>query len=249
MNMRTGVTILLTFVIICAGLWFYTQWDIRRFEASLPKAPPPQTETREMAPAEQALPRQKVANETETSANAPPMHDTDVENAAHVGAELTETVADVSPDETDLDSFLDTFLEETTADSIAPGDLGEAASEAPYDLEVVKAGFDDYNSYLATDPEYAYQRLDAAFREQYGDDPDIDIIVENVRRNNEGTLTIDDAIYHTEAMIRLMSKISPPEAIAVIADHLEYLREAKQLALESGEDIEHQFNLRFHVGE
>ncbi len=246
MKMRTVMTILLTVIIICTGLWFYLQWDIRRFEAALPKAPSPQTETRETAPAEPAQQGQKVTSATDTS----------VENSAHVEVELTEAVVDVYPDDidvypddTNLDSDLDTLLEEAATDAIAAGDIGEAPEAVPYDYEVVKAGFDDYNAYLATEPEYAYQRLDAAFREQYGDDPDVNIIVETVRRNNEGTLTIDDAIYHTEAMIRLVSKISPPEAVQVIADHLEYLKESKQLLLESGDDIEHQFNLRFHVGE
>ena len=236
-------------VFVCAGIWLYTEWDNRRFEASLPKAPPPQTKKRERNPAGQARPRPEVTLVTENAATAPPRHDTELENSAPIGTELTETVANVSSDDSYLDSLWDTFLEETTADAINAGDIGEATEAARYDEEVVKAGFDDYNAYLAIDPEYAYQRLDDAFSEQYGDDSDVDIIVKTVRLSNEGTLTIDDAIYHTEAMIRLVSKISPPEAVQIIADHLEYLKESKQLALESGDEIEHQFNLRFHVGE
>ena len=116
----------------------------------------------------------------------------------------------------------------------------------PYDMAKVEAGFADYNAYLATDPAYAYQRLDAAWREQFGDFPDVDILVETVRRGNAGTATIDDAIANAEALLRLMPGLVIPEGIQVVADHLEYLK-SRKLALEEG--TLDQFNWTPRIGE
>ncbi len=237
-------------VFICAGFWVYTQWDLKRFKELLP-TPSVQAETREIAPAQQALTPHVPTETTAPAKTASPMCDTEVETREHIAAEPPEIVpvADGTTADVALDSFLDLFFEETQSDAITSGDFSDVSQEAPYDQALVEKGFEDYNASLAFNPEYAYQRLDDALREQYGDDSDVDIIVETVRRSNEGPITIDDAIHHTEAMIRLVSKICPPEAVAVIADNLEYLRESKQLALEAGEDTVHLFNFRFHVGE
>ena len=248
MKKQIGTAIGLT-VFICAVFWLYTQWDLKKFKESLPRAPSVQSAKSETAPAQQEGFPQEA---TEPSF---PVPDTLLETSTPITAEQSfgaMSVKEVPPtDDLTLESFFDTFLEETEADAITSGDFTDVSQEAPYDVALVKKGFDDYNAYLKIDPEYAYHRLDAALREQYSDDPDVDIIVETVRRSNEGALTIDAAIHHAEAMIRLVSEdgISPPEAVAVIADNLEYLREVKQLALESGEDTVHLFNFRFHFGE
>ena len=245
MKKQIGAAIGLT-VFICAIFWLYTQWDLKKFRESLPKAPPGQS-----TPAQQEGFPQEV---TETSVPAPPVFDAILEPSAPPEAKHTFDSSAVEESPTDdraLESFFDTFLEETEADAITSGDFTDVSQEAPYDVALVEKGFDDYNAYLDSDPEYAYHRLDAALREQYNDDPNVGIIVETVRRSNEGAITVDDAISHAEAMKKLVSGdgISPPEAVAVIADNLEYLREVKQLALESGEDTVHLFNFQFHFGE
>ena len=127
------------------------------------------------------------------------------------------------------------------------GDFTDVPQELPYDMEVVKSGFDDYNTFLETDPEYAYQRLSDAFLEQYGDDPDVYRLVEHIKQNNEGTTTFDSAIDFTETTIRLMSKICPPEALESLELHLELLTEHRRLALEQGTNPQYRSNI--HVGE
>ncbi len=172
-----------------------------------------------------------------------PVSGTDFEPSESIAAEQSfdaTAVGDSSTDALSLESFFDTFLEEFPADAITSGDFTDVSEEVPYDMELVKAGFDDYNAYLETDPEYAYQRLDAAFREQYGDDPDVDILVEHVRDSNEGTTEIAEAIDFAEAIIRLTSKISPPEALESLYAYLELLRETQKMALEQGTDVQHQ---------
>lgn len=245
MKKQIGAAFGLT-ALVCVGIWLYVESDIKQFKTSLTEVPTRQTESH--------IPSAVMHGENETSVpvvTVPSKHDSGTNTLSPGAAERTPPVAvqDVRASEVDLDSFLDDFYEELQTDTIPSEDTPDVSKEGPYDEALVTAGFDDYNAYLQSDPEYAYQRLDEAFREQYGDDPDVGIIVETVRRSNESSVTIDDAIYHTEAMIRLVSKISPPEAVAVITDHLEYLTESKQLALESGDGVEPQFNFRFHVGE
>jgi len=236
-------------VIICSGIWVYTEWDLRRFEETLPSPPARQPATGEASPGQhKASPREKPETPFDAVTPSPP-NVVDPPNRNRVGGAESQplnaaVVSEAAKDAHDRERLFDELLEDTQSDAFT-----DVFEEAPYDEAFVKAGFDDYKAYLQTDPEYAYQRLDEAFREQYGDDPDVDIIVGTVRRSNEGIVTIDDAIYHTEAMVRLMSKINPPEVVQVLVDHLEYLRETKQSTLETGDEVQHEFNYRFHVGE
>ncbi len=120
-------------------------------------------------------------------------------------------------------------------------DVVNIEQDVPYDMGVVKAGFEDYNAYLETDPERAYQRLDDAFREQYGDHPDVNILVQHIRDCNDGVATIDDAIENAEAMIRLISKLpTPPEAVEAIKVHLETLKDRKKFAIEQGLELKYK---------
>lgn len=248
MKKQIGVATGLT-VLICAIFWVYTQWDLKRFKESLSKAPPAPAAKSETAPAQQdGFPQEA----TETALPVPdPLFDTSTPIIPEQSFDATSEKEVPPTDELAFDPYFDTFFEEIPSDPTTSGDFWDASQEAPYDVALVGKGFDDYNDYLEIAPEYAYNRLGAALREQYNDHADVDIIVETVRRSNNGSLSIDDAIHHAEAMIRLVSEdgVSPPEAVAVIADNLDYLREVKQLALESGEDTVHRFNFRFHFGE
>ncbi len=239
MNLRPIVAGLILTVLICAMFWLYTQWDTKRFKESL-QTPSVMETPRERTTASEVEHSQEIAQPTENITTATPMQDTEVETAAALPLESAD-VAEAPADGKGTDNFLDQWLEQSIGNST------DVSEEVPYDIEVVKAGFDDYNAYLQSDPEYAYQRLDDAFREQYGDDPDVDILVENIRRGNNGPTTIDDAIKGMEAMMRLVSKVSPPEALESIQDALEMLTIAKQMAQEDGIDIEYEGN--FHIGE
>lgn len=229
----------ITVILVCAGFFIYVEWEIKRFDASLPEVP-----TVDTAPNSAALPespRQEVPQPPTASVSespllkaAPEIPGTDYEKSAEPFSGAEEPQSEFTENAPNL------FLEETETVPVEP-------AEEPYDMAKVEAGFDDYNAYLATNPAYAYQRLDEAWREQWGDSPDVDILVETVRRGNEGTVTIDDAIANAEALLRLMPGIVAPEGIQVVADHLEYLRESKQLALEEGAIL--QFSYTPHIGE
>lgn len=222
-------------ILLCTGIFFYTEWDLRRFKDSLPKAPR-QTRPQEAVSAQQAENPLFDAQTTELAS-------ADTANTGDADSTETTFVEGTSPSiENEFDTFLDVYLEETAADAITSGDFTDGTEDAPYDdmpydIAVVKAGFDDYNAYLATDPEYAYQRLDNAFREQFGEASDVDILIRTIRRSNEGIATINDAIENIEAFLRLASPISPEEGLQPIRVHLETLQELKQLAIEEGTEL------------
>lgn len=244
MYLRVVVGGLILTVLICAGFWIYTQWDTKRFEESL-QTPSVMEAPREETPARQTEHPREIAQTTENAISPTPMRDAEKETNKPDAAAPAESndVTGAATDSAGTDSFFDQWLEQTIGDST------DVSEEIPYDMAVVKAGFDDYNANLQSNPEYAYQRLDDAFREQYGDDPDVDILVETIRRGNNGPTTIDDAIKWMEAMMRLVSGdgISPPEAIESIQDALEMLTIAKQMAQEDGIEIKYQGS--FHIGE
>lgn len=224
---------LLLAVLICAGFFVYERWELKRFNASLPEVPPVDTtgtseRTRQERTQTAALSVSETSRWTAESDNT----ETDAAGLAEIAAVAEE------PPSAPLDESPYLFIEETDRDLLEPEDFMESEPEVPYDMAKVQAGFDDYNAYLETDPGYAYQRLDDAFREQYGDSPDVDILVETFTRFNDGTATIDDAIDNASAFLRLMHGLVAPEGVQIVADHLAYLHEIKQLALEEGATIQ-----------
>lgn len=247
MNLHVIFGGLILTALICTGFWLYTQWDTKRFEESL-QIPSVMEAPGEETTARQTEHPQEIAQTTKNAISSTPIREAKQETNKPDAATPAESpdVAEAATDSAGMDSFFDQWLEQTTGDST------DVSQEVPYDMAIVKAGFDDYNAHLQSDPEYAYQRLDDAFREQYGDDPDVDILVETIRRGNNGTTTIDDAIKGMEAMERLVSKISPSEALESIQDAIEMLtiaKQMKQMAHEDGIDIEYAGNFNFHIGE
>lgn len=236
-----GCALLLT-VLICAGFLRYAAWELKRFNASLPEVPTVDT----LASSEWT--RQERTQTAALSVAETSRGTAESDNTETGAADLVE-IADVieEPPSEPIDEARALFHEETDWDLSELEDFMETEQEVPYDMAKVQAGFDDYNAYLETDPAYAYQRLDEAFREQYGDSSDVNILVETFRRFDDGTATIDDAIDNASAFVRLMHNLVAPEGIQIVADHLEFLLEIKQLALEEGATI--RLNYRARSGE
>jgi len=239
---------LLLFILICASFFLYAQWELKRFNQSLPEVPTvgttaPPEQTRQEGTQTAALPVSETSRGTAELDNTQTESDTPGTNAAGL-AEIAAVTEELPSAPIDEASYL--FLEETSRDLPKPEEFFmETEQEVPYNVAKVQAGFDDYNAYLETDPAYAYQRLDDAFREQYGDSPDVDILVETFSRFNDGTATIDDAIDNASAFVRLMHSVAvPDEGIQIVANHLEFLHEIKQLALEEGATIQLRYIVR-----
>lgn len=228
-------------LLLSAGIFLYSQWDLKRFQESLPEVP--KTDT-----AAQDTPNAKGV--TEELADSEP-----IPVVTHPSDATSDSIADTkvasvedfpeSPSDAPLALF-EPLVEEGDGETLLEeGDVAEASDGLSYDVEIVKAGFDDYNAYLDTHPAYAYQRLDDAFREQYGDSADVDILVETVQRSNEGTGTIDDAIANAEAFLRLIPPSVPPENVQEVVEQVAYLKELRQLAADEGIEIPFKQTYRF----
>ena len=228
-------------LLLSAGIFLYSQWDLKRFQESLPEVP--KTDT-----AAQDTPNAKGV--TEELADSEP-----IPVVTHPSDATSNSIADTkvasvedfpeSPSDAPLALF-EPLVEEGDGETLLEeGDVAEASDGLSYDVEIVKAGFDDYNAYLDTHPAYAYQRLDDAFREQYGDSADVDILVETVQRSNEGTGTIDDAIANAEAFLRLIPPSVPPENVQEVVEQVAYLKELRQLAADEGIEIPFKQTYRF----
>ena len=227
-NLKPLVGVSTLTVLICIGFWLYIRWDTQRFVDSLPKAPVIQTEITETAPAQQVASPYGAIRTTENVVMEDLVSNTGLENPEDEAMEQevgTTGRVEASTDTADPYAIFEGFLEETAADAIPSGDFTNAAQDAPYDKASVRAAFADYNTYLKTDPEYAYQRLEEAFREQYNDDPDVSGFVEAIRKTGEGPLTIDSWLQSTEIMIKFLSKISPPEVLKRFENNFQIITE------------------------
>lgn len=226
-NLRVlGIGSLLTFL-FCAGIFFYARWDNQRFVSGLPELPNFEVsseaiEQREMSgkePLMLAPPAEAVAPQRlEGQHIAPEVPDMEAEKLVLEETEMSE---------------LDWEVE---ALSLSTVELPEISEESPLemtDFRRTKDAWQDYNNLLAVDPSYAYARLAEGFREMYGDHPEIDIIVESIKRANDKTLTVDDAI----AMVTSTLKIMPADQTIVIdqmSEKLELLYELKAFQAEGG---------------
>ena len=221
-------------ILLCTGIFLYSEWDLRQFKMALRESSttvPYTQRTKDIEKAE-APSEPTVSPPLEVNSEDSQLP-TGIENSGTDLNDASEFVERTS--QADLDFFVE--HDEEVADDPRADAFTEDAEDLLSDEEIITAGFDDYNASLSSDPEYAYQRLDDAFRTQYGDSPDVDIIIRSIRRSNEGTATINDAIENTEAFLRLASQISPEEGLQPIKAHLDTLRETRQLALEEGTEL------------
>lgn len=237
-----GVTCLLI-VLLSAAIYLYTQWDLKRFKETLSAVDAAEKSTEgQRSPHEASESRRFKAGE-ETPRDAEKEKSQTV-SSGHVG-----TLRDASVEGQDLDFLSESFSEESESPGRAEAVVTDAElenlqgldPEAPYNIAIVKAGFEDYNAHLASDPEYAYQRLEEAFREQYGDYPEVGIVVEMIRTNNNRPLTVDEAITMTEAFYR----ITPEPVASVLRQRLVALRDLQKLEQELGEPIPVKYNMHF----
>ena len=226
-------------LLICAGIFFYVRWDNQRFIAELPKAPefdisPEPMQQRDLIPKE----RWKQVFPSVT-----------VDSQPVEGQHLSTDVPDIQIEEA---FFEDAYI---SKDDLAMEDLSLSTVEFPdtfpntpiegIEFPETKAAWQDYNHFLTTRPDYAYDRLYDGFREMFGDRPEVDTIVEVIRKANAGALTVDDAIDMVTATINVM----PPDAIEPIEQlraQLEMFRELKDLQID-GEEVKVFFNIK--VGE
>ena len=211
---------LLLALLLCAGVHFYAKWEYHRFAAELGEAPtfkasPEPVSAREMLPkamSEEPVPPASVAFE--------PLE----------VKELTSETSEPEPLELEteepvfgLEDFppLDAEVAEPSLDEV---EFPALPDEVP--VEIVDAGQPARGN---ADP----SGLIDAFRTAYGDTGEVDIITEVLRRSGDGTATLDDIAYMTEALLRL-TPADLPEVRQSLINTLSQLAEFKQHELESG---------------
>ena len=229
-----GIGTILT-VLISIGIFFYVRWDHRRFVTELPQ--PPKFDVASAPVEQRTLTIKKGPEQFFPTATIEPEVLEELPVTPEIPDIETEEQAFQEMDLSEFDLELDPL-------SLSTIELPEALPESPIegiDWVKVKAASQDYNDSLETDPDYAYERLTDRFKEMFGDRPEIETLVENIRRSNEDTLTLDDAIAMTEAAIDLLPT-DETEAIRQLSENLEVFREIKAFQEEGG-----HVNIKFNI--
>lgn len=215
-------------ILISAGIFLYVEWDLRRFDASM--KPPPVVSQAPISQREET----KKEGFGETTPAAP------VESEFSEKQQGVSKVAEMKPDErafTELESSGDVVEPQWREPSVSDAEPFEdflldstdvPATTHPENKTDRKAAVADYNEYLATDPEYAYKRLGDVFRADFGDIPEVDILVESIRKANNGPLTVDEALAWQEAILRTLP---PSESMvaSMVSQQIESLKELRDL--------------------
>ena len=214
-----GGALILT-LLLCAGIHFYAKWEYQRFAEELGEAPtfdasPEPVSAREMLP--------KVMSEE-------PVPPAPVEFKPLEVNELTPETSEPEPLELETEEPLfgledlpplDAELEELSLDEVEFPSFPDEVPVEMVDAGIPARGYSDPSS------------LVNAFRTTYGDVEEVDIITEVLRRSGDGTATVDDIVYMTEALLR----ITPADQLEVrqsLINTLSELAELKQHELESG---------------
>ncbi|MCY3721729.1 MAG: hypothetical protein OXG97_05870 [Candidatus Poribacteria bacterium] len=216
-------------ILISAGIFLYVEWDLSRFDTSL-------------KPSSVVSERKETKKEGfgKTTPTAP------VESEFSENQQSISKVAEMKPDErefTELDSSEDILEPQWSEPSVSDAELFEDFLGDSTDVPAMtdqenktdrKAAVAAYNEYLATDPEYAYKQLGTVFRSDFGDIPEVDILVESIRKANNGPLTVDEALTWQEAILRTL----PPNESGVasmVLQQIESLKELRELERLGGE--------------
>ena len=228
--------VLTLIVLMCAGFFFYAQWDLKRFKESLEELPEvspaavPQTEKATSVYAEKPYPAETAAPKPSTQHNIEP--------------ESTEFGMEVPSLETP-DSLMDEFSlsemehsKEETADvqgenlkrkeTMQAGEFQEeidSGSGFAGLISALESGNDDIGS---------------------GDSENVTIVVEMLKRAAKGPMTVNDLITMTEAWLRIQpdtphvqSEVN--ETRDLLTDLLLNLQDYKEKSLQNGEEAEATF--------
>ena len=226
-------------ILICAGIFFYVRWDNQRFIAELPKAPefdisPEPMQQRDLIPKERW--EQEFPSVT-------------VDSQPVEGQRLSTDVPDIQIEEAFFeDAYIpkyDLAMEDLSLSTVEFPDTFPNTPVEGSEFPEAKAAWQDYNHFLTTHSDYAYERLGDGFREMFGDRPEVDTIVEVIRKANAGALTVDDAIDMITATLSV-TPLEETDAIDQLAAQLEMFQELKKLQAD-GEDVRVIFNIK--VGE
>ncbi len=225
-----GGVLVLT-VLMCAGMFLYAQWDLKRFKESLGELP-------EVSPITTSQTEKKANTHTEETTSteiAVPkpltQHHIEPESSKELGMEVPslETL-DFLMDELSL-SEVET-LKEMIAEENLEADKGTQVDEFQADIDRSSvAGFisalESGNISIGT-----------------SDPKEVATVVEMLKRSTEGPIAIDDLITMLEAWIRIQSDTPHGQSMVnesrdPLTAALLRLRAKKEESLQSGEDTKY----------
>ena len=211
-------------VLICIGLFIYAEWDLKRFKSSLRELP----EVSQAPISQREMVTKKHFEKTGPSAIVDSKRLEEQHLESKVPEVETDDLAVTELEVTTLDSFFDIELsEDILAEYIDITE--EKITKMPR-----KQAIADYNAYLVSDPEYAYTRLADVFQMDFGDCPEVDILVESVRKANNGPLTVDEDLAWKEAILRTLPK-DEYATIGMVSEMIAALKKLKELESMGGE--------------
>lgn len=226
-------------ILICAGILFYTHWDNQRFVAGFSQVP------QFAAAPEPVKQRVLISKEPSEQEAASVTIDSQLLERHRVAPEMSDAeIAEMFFEDTYLPES-DTVIEDLSLSTVEFPETSPSVPVEGIEFAETKAAWQDYNAFLTSAPDYAYEQLAEGFRKMYGDHPEIDTLVAVIRKANAGPITVDDAIDMATATLRIM----PPdqtETIEMLSAQLEMFQTLKELQ-PHGEDVKVMFNIK--VGE
>ena len=236
-NLRIFIPAIAVTVLVCGGIYLYVQRDLNRFIESLGEPPPGSqpTITQDRIP-EQPISEVTVSTDSEPEAfehdthEDPALTDDSLFSSGHIHDEHGHT----------HDGYGHTHEIELSEDGFFDEDADVDLSELHQPS--VAEGFNEYNDYLASDPERAYASLAQALRDRYGDHPNMDGFIETIRQTNEGTLTLDDAIWQMDTFNEILSQAGQERpSLRTFHQDLLDLKELQEMGEVADVQIEYQF--------
>ena len=174
---------LILWILIGAGFFAYSEWDLRRFKASLEELPA-------LAISPEPVSSRSIAT-TERSGHLTPSMTVETERLEYQISELNGL--DMEPEELWLDE-MDTWEFDWEIDEVLPSEveLPDLVSDEP----VEGVAYTHLKRDISSFPDL--------LKEAYGDSEDVDVVAEVLTRSEAGTATRDDAISIAKALLRII---------------------------------------------
>lgn len=215
-NMRMLRTAFVVVVLLCAGIYFYTEWSNKRFVSELGEPP---RSTMSSEPVAEIESRELSTTLTEPTEFVNENPDTDVVVSESESVDVPElTDEDASVDETEASEPASEF---DPTPLLSAFGLPEEVTSL-FDEEAEMADFEEAETHLV---------------EAYGQSPEVEAIVDKLKQMSGRQVKLDDVTELFEAWIQVLPE-EDQENRRQLMDALTHLYEAKALGADGEVSIE-----------
>ena len=241
-NLQMSGGFLALIILMCAGMFLYARWDLKRFKESLEEQPkislaaPPRTEkvtnthTEESFSAETAAPKSLTQHNLEPESEGLEMETSSLETLDSLIDEFA--LFEVEPSEADIADVQRENLQKEEASWV---DKFQEEIDNGNDLERFISNFES-------------GKVDVIGLSG-GSSEDVAIVIKTLKRGTKGPVAVDDLITMTEAWLRIQSDLPQQVQSETSITHdaltnlLSILQADKEESLQSG--IEKKYPIRF----